>query len=82
MVQQQVTVQAEQRFDDWVVGEVRTVEHTPRVQTLIDDGRVRVLPEPQVSAAAAPTEADSTIAEETPTPRRPRAGRRGDADQE
>ncbi|MFE2994999.1 hypothetical protein ACFXG4_08310 [Nocardia sp. NPDC059246] len=38
-----VTVRAEQAFEDWAAGEVRTVAHTPRISTLIADGRVTVL---------------------------------------
>ncbi|MGW4123621.1 hypothetical protein [Nocardia sp. NPDC004711] len=41
-----VTVRAEQAFEDWAAGEVRTVAHTPRIGTLIADGRVTVLADP------------------------------------
>ncbi len=49
-----VEVRAEQRFEDWAYGEVRTVPRSPRVEALIAAGRLTVIEthEPAPAAAA------------------------------
>ncbi|MFI7527480.1 hypothetical protein [Nocardia salmonicida] len=51
-----VEVRAEQRFEDWKDGEVRTVPRTRRIETLIASGRLTLIqthdPEPAAPSPA------------------------------
>nr|WTA71321.1 hypothetical protein OHB51_35595 [Micromonospora sp. NBC_00855] len=51
-----VEVRAEQRFEDWRDGEVRTVPRTRRIETLIASGRLTVIethdPQPATASPA------------------------------
>ncbi|WP_282775877.1 hypothetical protein [Nocardia sp. CC201C] len=90
---EQVTARAEQAFGDWAIGEIRTLDRTPAVNTLISDGRLTVLPEPaprpdltdEATASTAPTAADlgqaqATAAEQIPALAETVRGRRRRSD--
>lgn len=52
-----VTVRAEQRFEDWTLGEVRTVPRTRRVEGMIAAGRFTELADEVVAAQERVTQA-------------------------
>lgn len=60
-------MRAEQRFEDWAPGEVRTIAHTRAVETLINDGRVSVIaadvPPPDVPPAVPEFDGAELLAE-------------------
>ncbi len=71
-----VEVRAEQRFEDWVYGEVRTVPRTARVETLIAAGRLTVIETHEPAPAATPAKfgfgpSENTAADPEPEPDRP-----------
>lgn len=75
----QVTVRAEQAFEDWAVGDVRTIARTPAVDTLISDGRVSVIdlrapvePPTPATESAPESEAEEPADPEQVRRRRPR----------
>lgn len=73
MTEQTVEVRAEQRFENWAYGEVRTVPRTARVEALIANGRLSMItPDPAPAAASTPTEETEQPAPVDPPPRQPR----------
>lgn len=66
-----VEVRAEQRFEDWAYGEVRTVPRTPRVETLIAAGRLTVIETHEPAPAAAPPKFGFGPSDSAPTDSQP-----------